>query len=196
MTDSTKEERGSAVTIEIRLLGTFEVRRDGRGRPGQRLEPAPRRRAGQAAGAEPGATAAPRAGHRRAVARPGRRRGRTPAAQGRPFRPQSRRRRHHRPAGRVGRPVSRPVRRGRRGPVRGRRGGRPAGRRRGAAPSRVRPLRRRPAARGPLRGVGGRSSTAGPPAAHRRCCGDLAAGTTWCSSTGPTKRPIWSSCGP
>ena len=32
MTDSTKEERGSAVTIEIRLLGLFEVRRSGRAR--------------------------------------------------------------------------------------------------------------------------------------------------------------------
>ncbi len=69
-------------------------------------------------------------------------------------------------------------------------------RRRGAPASRVRPLQRRPVTRGPLRGVGGRPSTARPPAPHRPAAATCAAGTTSCSSTGPTRRPISSSCAP
>ena len=183
------------MTIEITLLGTFEVRRGGRAVPASAW-----RRRHAAALVKLLALSPGRRLHREqvidaALARPGRGRGRTQVAQGRLFRPQSRRDdtivlRGESVALFPDQSVAVDVAQFEAAAHDALR----AGDRRSSRPRRMATEATccpRISTRSGRAGLGSGSASCAP-----TCSGDCTAGTTWCSSTGPTKRPIWSSCAP
>ena len=166
-------------------------------RTGGGLESTARRGAGQAARLEPGAAPAPRAGHRRPVARPDTVEEAAPKL--------------HKAAhfarkaagadavvlrGRVGGGVPRSDRHDRRLGVRVRGRGSAACRRRGDAARRLGPLHRRAPPRRPLRRVGRPRPASGSASCAPTCFAASAAGATSSSWTPPTRRPTSSSCAP